>query len=188
MVPFRFLVAAAALIFAGHALSPATANAACVMNVSPYDTLNVRSGPGTGYRVIAELAHDYCGIRLTGRYSGSWGRIRFFGGRSGWVSMRYVDEGGDEGGAMGPEPAAPGRALTAHEFATGQYCPNVSWGDHLNVRSGPGKRHPVIGIFNRDYCRISGTGNCRGAWCETTNHEFTGWVNTRYLRNVESGD
>ncbi len=64
---------------------------------------------------------------------------------------------------------------------------NVPADDTLNVRSGPGTGHPVVGeLANGDRVRNMG---CRmvgqSRWCQIEAGEeqtFTGWVNGRYLR------
>lgn len=150
----------------------------CVVNVSLDDVLNVRSGPGTRYRVIHTLAPGSCTARATGECRGNWCRIATPGGM-GWAHMRYLsaDAGGDDG---------IGGGYTADLLGDGVYCPRIDPDDILNVREGPGVRFAIVGGFRYDYCSIRGTGRCNGNWCEVATHEFTGWVNTRYLRNVES--
>ena len=160
--------------------APAEASAMqlCVVNVALNDVLNVRTGPGSSFRIIHTLAPGSC-VTTTGETSGNWIRINTPSG-TGWSHGRYLsaDAGGDDG---------IGGGYTEDLLRDGTYCPEIAHNDVLNVREGPGVQYPIIGFFRPEYCEIQGTGRCLGNWCETANHEFTGWVNTRYLRNVESG-
>lgn len=65
----------------------------CVAGVGRNDRLNVRTGPSTGYRTIATLEPDTCGISLAPPYrQGRWARVVLPGRRSatGWVHGRYL--------------------------------------------------------------------------------------------------
>lgn len=149
------------------------AAATCVVNVPLHDVLNMRSGPGARYPVIHSLAPGMCGIRYTGQCSGRWCKV-ISQGRRGWVHTRFLGEdGGDDG---------VGGGLTADRLGRGVYCVNVPPGDHLNVRAQPSARSTVVGAISNGYCNVRGTGRCHGIWCQVANHEFTGWVNIRYLR------
>ncbi len=74
-------------------LSDANACACCgtyrVVDVDAWDTLNVRSGPGTGYEVVDALPPDEGCIINTGKRSGNWVRIEARG-KAGWVNGRYL--------------------------------------------------------------------------------------------------
>lgn len=55
-------------------------------------SLNVRSGPGTGYGRVDSL-YGGEGVLVLSQ-SGGWSRILFDGGRTGWVSSQYLSTGG----------------------------------------------------------------------------------------------
>lgn len=55
-------------------------------------SLNVRSGPGTGYSRTGSL-YSGEGVLVLSQ-SGGWSRILFDGGRTGWVSSQYLSTGG----------------------------------------------------------------------------------------------
>lgn len=82
-------------------------------------TLNVRSGPGTGFDVVAKLP------RATGctvvEVSGNWYRIKTFNGIMGWVSNNYL------------RPTATARVTASA----------------LNVRKGAGTSSAVLGSIRR---------------------------------------
>lgn len=54
-------------------------------------SLNVRSGPGTGYTRVAALAKGELVLRLT--TSGGWSRILYHGTKTGYVSNQYLASG-----------------------------------------------------------------------------------------------
>ncbi|WP_208993840.1 MULTISPECIES: SH3 domain-containing protein [unclassified Labrenzia] len=58
--------------------------------------------------------------------------------------------------------------------------------DHLNVRSGPGGRNPIVATapngFRFRNLGCQGSGNSRWCHVETTNGQTSGWVAGRYLR------
>ena len=72
---------------------PANACACCgtykVVNVEHWDVLNVRSGPGVQYQIIAMLKPGEGCIVPSGEYSGNWMRIDAHG-KTGWVNSYYL--------------------------------------------------------------------------------------------------
>lgn len=61
-----------------------------VFRVASNDTLNIRTGPGTRYPVIGELAYDATEVEVVRRDEATgWGLINFEE-RSGWVSLSYM--------------------------------------------------------------------------------------------------
>lgn len=64
-----------------------------VVGVERDDVLNVRSGPGAGNAVVAELAPTASGFTATGRTrdlsGGRWTEVET-GGTTGWVNARYL--------------------------------------------------------------------------------------------------
>ncbi len=156
------LGAAIASLMIGGSLTSTSALAACVINVPGDDVLNMRSRPTSRSSIVRGIPPGVCGIRLTGRYSGNWGRVSYRGS-TGWVNMRYVDEGGDGGGAVG-----------------NVYCVHAP-GDHLNFRSGPGTRYGIVGGANHGWCGMTRIAR-NGRWWKMRTHEFDGWVNSRYVR------
>lgn len=91
-------------------------------------TLNVRSGPGTGYAVIDQLTYGNQGVVLDGPVSAdgyTWYQLNYsFGGYTGWVAGEYLSYVSSGGFAIGD---------TVYVTAAG-----------LNVRSGPGTGYAVI--------------------------------------------
>jgi len=61
-----------------------------VTGVAETDTLNVRSGPATDFRVIGKLAPDATGVEVVDiNDDGDWGLI-ITGEQSGWVALRFM--------------------------------------------------------------------------------------------------
>jgi hypothetical protein len=60
-------------------------------------------------------------------------------------------------------------------------CVNVSRGDVLNVRSGPGTRFQTLGALAAGNCDVELSDVCEGNWCQIRSVSLSGWVNTRYL-------
>jgi uncharacterized protein YraI len=139
------------------------------------DTLNVRSGPGTSYRIVGALSNGTSVRNLGCQMQGNtrWCQIEMMTdmrGR-GWVAGRYLTLAG----------SAPPPASGPLETVTG-----VPANDVLNVRAGPGTSHRIVGALgNGSQVRVLGCqiqGNAR--WCQIemqTDMRERGWVNARYL-------
>lgn len=113
-------------------------------------TLNVRSGPGTGFSVINQLRRNTgCTVLET---SGSWYRIKTFGGVVGWVSKTYLKA-----------------TSTARVTASA-----------LNVRKGPGTNSAILGSLKRG-TKVT-VKYTSGNWAYVTSGRLTGYVSLNYLR------
>lgn len=133
-----------------------------VVNVAPWDALNLRAGPGTRYRIVGAIPHDGRAVESLFSRAGDWLQVRF-GGQIGWVNGRYLAadawrEGGSNWRVVG-----------------------VAENDVLNVRAGPSVRHPVTGIIPPHGRRVTMIGGCHGNWCRVHHRGTVGWVNTRHL-------
>ena len=60
-----------------------------MVNVASWDVLNVRSGPGVGFRIIETLGPGEACIGLTGERRGNWVRVNAKG-ITGWVNRKYL--------------------------------------------------------------------------------------------------
>ncbi|MBI3272441.1 MAG: penicillin-insensitive murein endopeptidase [Planctomycetes bacterium] len=98
-------------------------------------SLNVRSGPGTGYSVVGSApAGSWWAIVGT---SGAWRKI-YFGGAARWVHGAYLSTGGlssgDGGGGSAPTSGLPTSSVGFVQLpasGTGFYCysvPDRRWG------------------------------------------------------------
>lgn len=59
------------------------------LNFPEWDTLNVRSGPGTDFPVQFTLEYGECGLQKLDGRQGKWVEISD-GERSGWVNKKYL--------------------------------------------------------------------------------------------------
>jgi cell wall-associated NlpC family hydrolase len=144
-----------ALAIGGAGLAVATTGAATTK-------VNIRSGPSTSYSVKATLVR---GQRVTviDKARGGWVKVQFSGSRA-YIAAQYVD-------TRGSLPAVPSRISTSGtKVAT----------ETLNVRSGPSKRHRVVGSV-RAGSRISLTGSQQGGFAQTRFAGKVRWVSVAYL-------
>lgn len=131
--------------------TPVTNTAVVNTNNNP---LNVRSGPGLGYRVVGTVG-DNRRISLSGRNTDGWSQLA----NGNWVSSRWiVGEGG------GGTPATDTAVVTTN-------------GSPLNVRSGPGLGYRVVDTV-ADGAAIATTDQTSGNWIRLANGGwvFSGWV------------
>ncbi|THD82434.1 SH3 domain-containing protein [Aliigemmobacter aestuarii] len=126
----------------GSATAPETGKGfARVTGVSAGDVLNVRSGPGTGYRIVGALANGdrVRLLRCEAPNGARWCLIELPGDMrdQGWVSGRYLTSGKVNGGGTAtqlPEPSGPSATTTARiRFPAGQT--GVQFNDSLNGNS-----------------------------------------------------
>jgi uncharacterized protein YraI len=133
-------------------------------------TLNVRSGPGTGYAVIDSLTAGNQAVVLDGPVSANgytWYQVNYsFGGYTGWVAGEYLSYVGGGGIAIGD---------------------NVSvTTNSLNVRSGPGTGYAVIDSLNTGDrgVVVDGPVSANGYTWYEINYSYggySGWVAGEYL-------
>ena len=133
--------------------TPVTNTAVVNTNNSP---LNVRSGPGLGYRVVGTVA-DNRTVSLSGLNADGWSQLS----NGNWVASRWI---AGEGG--GGDPATDTAMVTTN-------------GSPLNVRSGPGLGYRVVDTV-ADGVAIATTGQTAGNWIRLANGGwvFSGWVAT----------
>lgn len=133
-------------------------------------SLNVRSGPGTGYTVIDTLSSGDQGVVLDGPVSAdgyTWYQINYsYGGYSGWVAGEYLSYAGGSG------------------FAIGENVTVATNG--LNVRSGPGTGYAVIDTLNDgdQGVVLDGPVSADGYTWYEINYSYggySGWVAGAYL-------
>lgn len=126
-------------------------------------TLNLRSGPGTGYDPKGYVYH---GDRVTVLdRSGEWSKVRTESGRTGWIKTKYIDG-------------------TTKSLGTGLKTVHTS--SSLNLRSGPGTGYARVGTVC-DSWQVKVL-NTEGDWVrvtvEATNQ--TGWIMAKYLGGSSS--
>ncbi len=155
----------------GAAPAPASAPAAASggQSLQATTSLNVRSGPGTGYSILGGIAPG-TSYPVTGSQDGWYSLV--YNGQTGWVSGQYVTLAG---GGAAPAAAAPAGA------STGQMAQPT---DRLNVRSGPGTGYNILGVI------VPGsaypvTGSQSG-WYSINFNGQTGWVSAQWVTVASS--
>lgn len=135
-------------------------------------SLNVRSGPGTGYAVIDTLYAPDQGVVLDGPVSAdgyTWYQLNYsYGGYTGWVAGEFLYYVSGSGFAIGDS------VYTTADF--------------LNVRSGPGTGYAVIdGIVSNTAASIlDGPSYADGyTWYQIAyGGSLSGWVAGDYLASA----
>lgn len=159
---------------------------------SPY--LNMRSGPGTKYHVVAVL-QQHTELSIIARSSGStWYLVKTPGGPTGWVKRYYVHTDFPytslpfaDSGQGGPSHKPPAQAPSQQPTGT------VNIGA-LNVRSGPGTNYRVIAVVSGGTTVTLLGRDGSGRWLKVKIPTGTvGWVNGYYIstsyptQNLQSG-
>lgn len=124
-------------------------------------TVNVRTGPGTGYTAIGQMKKGDVAEKIG--TSGSWIKISY-NGQAAYVSGSYVKEA-----------AASGTATAAGYV---QATANV------NVRSGPGTGYSKLGVLGMGEA-VAKLGTS-GSWTKIDFNGKTAYVKSQYLKAVSS--
>lgn len=127
--------------------------------------VNVRSGPGTSYKVLGVLA---LGKSISGTKSSTgWVKISFQGG-TGYVWGDYLKQ------AATTTTPTPTPTTTAGTVGT-----KVTTAD-LNLRTAPGLDSPIAKVLKKGTTLIT-TGTMSERWAQVSVDGGTYWVSSRYL-------
>ncbi len=132
-------------------------------------SVNVRSGPGTGYTIVGELARGQA-VTKVGTY-GNWTMINYGSGVC-YVSSSYLSSTNPSGGSSSGG-TADGYALMA---ATA----------NVNVRYGPGTNYSIVGNLYAGQT-IYRTGAYSGNWTQVIYNNQYAYVSSSYLRLSSGG-
>lgn len=99
-------------------IAPVTRVSAEMLSIAG-DDVNMRSGPGTNYRIMWELGKGFP-LQVLKR-SGNWYRVRDFEGTIGWVHRSVVEK-------------TPHMVVKVHKNSK----------TRINVRSGPGTKYRIV--------------------------------------------
>lgn len=136
-------------------LSAGAASAAPAMAES---TLNMRSGPGTQYGVVATIPGGAT-VDVAG-CAGSWCQVSF-NGESGFANRSYLAMGGEPSAAV----VAPGYAYDDTPlYADGYYDDGYAYGPGFGVFVGPRHRFHHRGYRNGNWNNRVGTWQGRPGW------------------------
>jgi zinc D-Ala-D-Ala carboxypeptidase len=161
----RAFAAAAAPIFAlaaggGAVLAQHTAQLYTVST-----NANFRTGPGTGYTIIAVIAKGAT-FTLTGQSQNGYAGITYQG-RGGWVLAAIVVAAG----TTGSDPVISGQAWTTAG---------------VNLRSGPGATYQVLRVVPKD-SQIGVSTTERNGFLYVSYQGQTGWMSTAYIGYRDGG-
>lgn len=148
------------LAFAAHGSQRVAAAGATVAT----DRLNLRAGPGTGYRVLTVMSDGEAVDVLDGPSDG-WYKVGY-GSTTGWAFGDYL--------ALGGAPGGSGGSATVDT-------------DLLNLRSGPGTGNRVITVMSQGETVDILDGPADG-WYQVRYGSTSGWASADYLSVAGSGD
>ena len=135
-------------------VSQATAAVAAMVAISG-NNVNMRSGPGTKYRIIWKLGSGFP-LKVLKR-KGQWIRVQDFEGTIGWVNKRIVNK-------------RPHMIVKVHKKSK----------KRVNVRSGAGSRNRIVAKAH--YGVVFQTLKQRNGWVKGQHEKgVTGWVKRSLL-------
>jgi uncharacterized protein YraI len=130
----------------------------CVVNVRTDDRLNLREGPGSGFRSLVGLPYARCGVMVTGECRGDWCPVEE-GHYAGWAHRHYLSM-----------------------VSPAMYCVSgVAEWDVLNLRAFPSAGSRVLAELDPHHCGIAFLPYAVGDWQKVRVDGWEGWVNRRYL-------
>ena len=154
----------ASAVIASFLVVPAYAETAVVTG----NRVNVRSGPGTGYYVIATLDRS-TPVTVTDRSNASWYAVSV-GGQSGFVAASYL--------SLDESSAATAPVFTPAPASSGSSAGYIN-AMYVRFRSGPGSEYSVLGEYNRGK-EVTPIGSGDG-WTACIIDGQLGYVYTQYV-------
>lgn len=131
--------------------------------------LNVRSGPGAGFSVIARLNAGAVVTVLGRNVDASWVQVQLASGQIGWINARYVAVNFD----LSILPVTGGTSL---------YTAVVTGAFRLNVRSGPGAGFGIVATISRGDTVTLNARTADSSWVEVSlANGVRGWINASFL-------
>ena len=146
------------------------------LSATTTDGLNMRTGPGTGYRIVVTLPFATTRYDILGKdaATAAWYQIQFSDSVTGWVSATHVQTHGTLAG------------LTVTWNPTPQLSLLATTTDGLNVRSGPGTGHNIVASIaggSTTRYNILGKDAATATWYQIRfSDELTGWVHGDYIQ------
>ncbi len=129
--------------------------------------VNLRSGPGTNYRVVTTVPYG-ASITVTDRSNDSWYGVSY-NGKSGYMSAHYIDVA---------EESYSANIVTASGTA---YVAS----DYVRFRSGPSSDNSIIATYNRGK-EVTVTGTS-GGWTACSIDGQNGYIYSDYLSYESPG-
>jgi SH3-like domain-containing protein len=125
----------------------------CVIGVRADDPLNLRTGPGTGHRVLSRLPHARCGVFVTRACAGAWCPVED-GHHAGWVNRRHI-----------AAASAPTNCVSP-----------LTNGRHLPLRAWPSDESRILTLLVSDNCGIALLPYTVDGWHKVRQGGWEGWV------------
>ncbi len=144
-------------------LSTAALALAATPAVVDAGVLNLRAGPGTGYRVVDTLTRAEQLVVLS--VQGDWRQVRTVLGQTGWVFGQYL--------STDPTFLLAERVLQVRAAS-------------LNLRQGPDTRYPVIGVVQEGQL-LNSSGRI-GGWYRVTVGGQAGFVHYEYVDVIDQNN
>ena len=140
-----------------------------------YSYLNVRSGPGTSYKLLGKLSENQK-IQVT-QIKGGWAQITYQK-QTAWVASRYLKKAADSKSAS--ESQTSKTASSTAKYAAGDYTVTA---DYLNVRSKPDASADIMGKVNeKETVHVYEVQNTR--WGRIHYNGKSGWINIGYCKQA----
>lgn len=157
-------MAVAAVVLAAIPTAMALSSPTAVVNTG---RLNIREGPGVGYRAVATISQGD-DVELLGRNAdASWAQVRIAGGQVGWSSTAYLSTNI----FFNTLPVVAANVELYAFVSTGM----------LNIRTGPGVGYPIIVTLNQ-YDTVSLVGRiANGDWLLIRTNSLLGWANAGFI-------
>jgi len=150
-----------------------------VHNVKKRDVLNVRSGNGSSFPIVAKIPHDGTGIELLDKGCASaWCRIRHQG-KEGWVNASFlkIDLSASDDVPVRQEATAPSSVSPERERQGKREVANAS-GAAYRIHAQPDARSRVVGNIPADATSVELMSACDipRDWCQIRLGKTEGWV------------
>lgn len=143
-----------------------SAGAWATQTLSATTWVNVRSGPGTSYRVLGTLSPAQSVVSASSQ--GGWYQVTTTSGLTGWVYKSYLKVTGGS--------SSSGAAQAATTGASG----SASVTSAVNVRTSPSTSSTVVGVAAKG-ASVAVTGKTSGGWTEVVWQGANRWISTNYL-------
>ena len=175
-------VYAAYLSFGSSTEAPATGDQSAG-DATATTALNVRTGPGTDYNVIAVLSTGES-VATRGGDNDGWTPISY-AGQDAWVATRYLSTGqaagGDEGTDEGDEATNGGDEQTTDEGDDQTIETETAYvSDDVNLRTGPGLDYRVVQVLSPN-TEVELTGVTENGYSQVSIDGTQRWISTAYL-------
>lgn len=156
--------------------------------VTAVSGLNVRSGPGANYRRISKLRYGST-VKVTHHY-GSWSKIYLGPSKSAYVSNRYLSANrtGTSSTPVNSQSSKPSSTTSGQPNSNERNVTNyyaIVTASALNIRSGPGITHGIIGKRYRNSSVVVTHHN--GIWRKLAwSQGSSAYVHRDYLRKRDT--